>query len=739
MSIKKILRYIIMISFLIVLNIFDVHADNTNIGAMDQNNDLDYSDYDAVMYSIRDINIARISLWNVDTNTIIDRKTFSNKSFNEFKNMRILSNMTKPEYIKLNGKMTKELTDSLEYEEEYRYLSQIITIKDLPRFLLGVGYKDSEKVIDEINEYFNNEEKLNNLIKNFTYLSDEQIKKWNEQNIIMLVEPLASITIHNGDFETYKDTEQQILLSCVEMGLLAYNDDPLLKIYRFPDSNNLKTMKEYYKDLFFNAMPFSCFKNNIEKLKIIEPIDNFYKNNGWWCVNKNDYYNMIVSLGCFEVYSNSNGENTEEATKSEITKSADLIYYTNSWVITSVNVSSIRGFPYQSKTPGTAEDKSAKNNCLSGNGKAKITYSFDTDVEYYNNSNVNEIAIPENGNAVSWLKWKCPDEECYIQIEIKTNSDDAIPDVNVINIQVVDPITNKYPPNTEATDRNDYFTQPNVAYGDWNIGDNKSLEWITYDYEWHYDWHFICRNSYSSYVCLNQINENEYNKYGSSGGYSIEEEETDSGRIKLVKNYWHICNACSCNFVDVGENHKCKICNFNKEDWGWVEWKERKHEITISAKNPILKRSKNSPNSNNSDTSIKSGYGIEFSIDTDVKYKNNGIKQNVSEAKDMVVPLQFMEVFLPEYYYEEYEITAFNDLNENGYKEENIFTLPKNPYSQFEQNCHFTPIWYPDGKYVIGVKLNKCYCPGGELNICYDDIYININGNAYDDWHIAPK
>ena len=263
--------------------------------------------------------------------------------------------------------------------------------------------------------------------------------------------------------------------------------------------------------------------------------------------------------------------------------------------------------------------------------------------------------------------------------------------------------------------------------------------WITYDYEWHYDWHYICRNSYNSYECLNEINENEYNQYGASGGYSLVEEETNSGKTRLVRDYWHICNACSCNFVDVGENHKCKICSFKKEDWGWVEWKERKHEITINAKNPILKRSKNSPNSNDSDTSIKSGYGIEFSIDTNIKYTNNDIKQNVSEAKDMVVPLQFMEVFLPEYNYEEYEITTFNDLDENGYKEENIFTLPKNPYSQFEQNCHFTPIWFPDGKYVIGVKLNKCYCPGGELNICYDDIYININGNAYDDWHIAPK
>ena len=93
---------------------------------------------------------------------------------------------------------------------------------------------------------------------------------------------------------------------------------------------------------------------------------------------------------------------------------------------------------------------------------------------------------------------------------------------------------------------------------------------------------------------------------------------------------------------------------------------------------------------------------------------------------------------MPEFNYENYEITSFNSLD-SSYDDDNSFELPINPYSQFEQKCHFTPIWYPDGKYVVGVKIGQCFCPAGMLYICLDDISINIDGNAYDDWHIAPE
>ena len=96
-----------------------------------------------------------------------------------------------------------------------------------------------------------------------------------------------------------------------------------------------------------------------------------------------------------------------------------------------------------------------------------------------------------------------------------------------------------------------------------------------------------------------------------------------------------------------------------------------------------------------------------------------------------------METFLPEYHYETYEIVSKTDIESEDTT--SSFTFPINPYSQFEQKCHFTPIWYPNGNYVVGVKIGQCFCPTGMLYICLDDISININGNAYDDWHIAPE
>ena len=58
-------------------------------------------------------------------------------------------------------------------------------------------------------------------------------------------------------------------------------------------------------------------------------------------------------------------------------------------------------------------------------------------------------------------------------------------------------------------------------------------------------------------------------------------------------------------------------------------------------------------------------------------------------------------------------------------------------YSTYNRRTHFTPIWYPDGSYTVNTWVIDCWTPAGMLLVNLTDS-LNIRGNLWDDWHIAP-
>lgn len=50
-------------------------------------------------------------------------------------------------------------------------------------------------------------------------------------------------------------------------------------------------------------------------------------------------------------------------------------------------------------------------------------------------------------------------------------------------------------------------------------------------------------------------------------------------------------------------------------------------------------------------------------------------------------------------------------------------------------NVHFTPLWYPDGKYTVKVVQTDCWTPAGMISSNLITNTITIDGNAYDDWY----
>lgn len=121
---------------------------------------------------------------------------------------------------------------------------------------------------------------------------------------------------------------------------------------------------------------------------------------------------------------------------------------------------------------------------------------------------------------------------------------------------------------------------------------------------------------------------------------------------------------------------------------------------------------------------MKSGYGIQISVDT-----------HLSGDTQYCTGSQTANVLFTEFNYNRHSTTLYNRLLE---KSGGSFVFRKNKYSTYNDRVHFTPIWFPDRKnYTVYVEVFDVWCPAGQLSVRLTD-QIFINGNVYDDWHIAP-
>lgn len=51
---------------------------------------------------------------------------------------------------------------------------------------------------------------------------------------------------------------------------------------------------------------------------------------------------------------------------------------------------------------------------------------------------------------------------------------------------------------------------------------------------------------------------------------------------------------------------------------------------------------------------------------------------------------------------------------------------------KYNQKVHFTPIWFPDGKYAVYAEVIDAWTPDGMLSVNLTD-EITIKGSLYDD------
>jgi hypothetical protein len=124
-------------------------------------------------------------------------------------------------------------------------------------------------------------------------------------------------------------------------------------------------------------------------------------------------------------------------------------------------------------------------------------------------------------------------------------------------------------------------------------------------------------------------------------------------------------------------------------------------------------------------TSIKSGYGINMDVSTN--FNSNAPSSHITGAQNVLS-------YYPEFHYQDY--LRLLERTTGGYSAK--FQLKSNKYSTYNQRVHFTPVWFPDGKYTVYAEVIDAWTPDGMLSVNLTD-EITIRGSLYDDWHIGPK
>ncbi len=155
-------------------------------------------------------------------------------------------------------------------------------------------------------------------------------------------------------------------------------------------------------------------------------------------------------------------------------------------------------------------------------------------------------------------------------------------------------------------------------------------------------------------------------------------------------------------------------------DHGWWEFDLDQYTARLSSDMSIKNDDKNPTASG---CTFKSGYGI-----------NQTVTANVSSNQSSAITYAQNAVsYFPEFRYETY----WRLLERVSGGSNARFEFKKNNYSTYKNRTHFTPIWMPDGAYIVNTWLIDAWTPDGMLSMSLTDT-LTIKGNLWQDWHIAP-
>lgn len=118
---------------------------------------------------------------------------------------------------------------------------------------------------------------------------------------------------------------------------------------------------------------------------------------------------------------------------------------------------------------------------------------------------------------------------------------------------------------------------------------------------------------------------------------------------------------------------------------------------------------------------MKSGYGVKENANA--RLSSNAPSSHYTTAQTAVS-------YFSEFKYQTY--WRLLSRRQNGLN--STFQFKENPYSTYNRNVHFSPVWYPDhSDYTVYTRIIDAWTPAGMLSMNVNDS-VDINGSLFDDW-----
>ena len=156
-------------------------------------------------------------------------------------------------------------------------------------------------------------------------------------------------------------------------------------------------------------------------------------------------------------------------------------------------------------------------------------------------------------------------------------------------------------------------------------------------------------------------------------------------------------------------------------DHGWWEYEWIPYSASLTA---TFQTKPDEKNPTASGKQMKSGYGLNASVSAQVRS---------NAPSSQITGLQNVVTYFPEFNY----ATYWRLLKRLNTGLSSSFEFQKNKYSTYGRPSHFSPVWFPDGRYTTYAECIDTWTPAGMLQINLTDD-LTIRGSLFDDWHIGP-
>ena len=175
--------------------------------------------------------------------------------------------------------------------------------------------------------------------------------------------------------------------------------------------------------------------------------------------------------------------------------------------------------------------------------------------------------------------------------------------------------------------------------------------------------------------------------------------------------------------------------------YSWQEWRYeggglvlKDFSVQASASMQLTPDSRAASSVFDSDSNtwtMRSGYG--FGDTTQLHVTTN------YDRPELITLPQRIRVYFPEFDYD--QVNNFRELEQTGRTGADTdytvtYAFKQNSQSDILARLHFTPLWFPDGQYVVLENARDLWTPAGQINL-WGSGTINISGSVYDDWHAS--